>query len=128
MSPDFTLRFRVLLVAESKGEADVISRTMGAGLSGWPGAKETHISEPVEHRRPPGRTAAPQRSVAEDWLFRYLAGAGPVPARKVIDAADAAGVSHRTLRRAADKLGVIREPKMGGSNTTWALPKEKTDA
>jgi hypothetical protein len=121
MSPDYTLRFRVIVDLPSKEEADNIAKTMGAGLSGFPTAKETFVEEPYEHRVP-RRPPAPQRTDAADWLRRYLGGSDPVPARKVIEAADAQGISHRTLRRAADAVGVVRNPASGGSNTTWALP------
>jgi predicted DNA-binding transcriptional regulator AlpA len=66
--------------------------------------------------RPPER-----RHAAEVWLQSRLA-SGKVAAHDVYEDAEMAGIAARTLRKAADALGVIRDPAGGGPNVTWELP------
>lgn len=53
-------------------------------------------------------------------VLRAALADGPRPAGEVAAAAARAGVSVRTLRRAADALGVVRTRV--GTGTTWSLP------
>jgi hypothetical protein len=68
------------------------------------------------HRPPDKRTAT------AEWLARYLFDAKkPVKAKTVREDARQYGLTMRTLRRAADDMGVIRKPSGGGVNCTWEL-------
>lgn len=60
-----------------------------------------------------------ERQTATAWLTAYLAG-GPVLATQVYRAALAAGHKRHTLRRAADGMGVVKEPR-SGPTCHWAL-------
>jgi putative DNA primase/helicase len=65
------------------------------------------------------------RKAAEDWLRKLLAG-GEVPAAKVKEEAKAAGMNFRTVQRAADELGVIREKNTFNGGWQWRFPKPGT--
>jgi len=65
------------------------------------------------------------RLAAEDWLRKLLA-TGEVPAAKVKGEAKAAGMSFRTVQRAADELGVIREKNTFDGGWQWRFPKPGT--
>jgi putative DNA primase/helicase len=67
-----------------------------------------------------------RRKEAAEWLGEYLAQSGqPVPARKVITAAKAVGVSEAALWRASDKLRVLkRKPGGSGVGWEWSLPSK----
>jgi hypothetical protein len=70
----------------------------------------------------PGRKPE-KRAQATEWLIQYLAAAaGPVPSKQVQEDAKVQEISARTVRRAADELGVIRTPSTGGPKCTWELP------
>lgn len=74
--------------------------------------------------RPPDKRAA-----ACEWLTNYLFDAGePVKSGQVMEDAKQYGMSAKTLRRAADEMGVLRNPPGGGRNCTWELPQEIIDA
>ncbi len=72
-------------------------------------------------------TEAPRRGQrrqdATEWLRAELA-AGPRSRAEIAAAAGGAGIAARTLRRAADDLGVVSRP--GGYQTewSWSLPAE----
>jgi hypothetical protein len=73
--------------------------------------------------RPPDKRAA-----AAEWLTTYLADAGgPVKASVVQEDAKQYGMAAKTLRRAADDMGVLKEPPGGGRGCTWDLPDEVKD-
>ncbi|MGH7372288.1 MAG: hypothetical protein ACREJK_10655 [Candidatus Methylomirabilales bacterium] len=59
---------------------------------------------------------------AEEFLREVLDG-GPVPAKQVIQEAKEAGISEKTLRRAASRLGVGREKKGMAGPWVWTLPR-----
>jgi hypothetical protein len=83
------------------------------------------VSEPHKHRISSGRPAT-ERQLAERWLVHFMHAQGrdaPVPPGRVFDAAVQAGISRRTLRRAARSIGVIKDPPAGAA-TRWSLPKE----
>jgi hypothetical protein len=65
------------------------------------------------------------RLAAEDWLRQLLA-AGDVSAAKVKAEAKAAGMNYRTVQRAADALGVIREKNTFDGGWQWRFPKPGT--
>ena len=120
--PEYTLRFAVQVTAADP--SGLPTEEMIAALKAFPDVKDVWSKEPYEHQlaEHPGRPAE-SRDAAERWLRMFLTmRIEPVPARLVIDAAEKAGISHRTLRRAADKLGVVRFPR-GGTKVTWSLPR-----
>jgi hypothetical protein len=67
------------------------------------------------------------RKAAEDWLRQLLA-AGEVPAAKVKAEAVAAGMNYRTVQRAADALGIIREKNSFDGGWQWRFPKAASAA
>jgi hypothetical protein len=69
--------------------------------------------------RPPDKRAA-----AAEWLTQYLAGNGVSPAGKVQEDSKQYGMAAKTLRRAADDMGVVKNPPGGGRNCTWDLPDD----
>lgn len=70
--------------------------------------------------RPPDKRAA-----AAEWLTTYLAEAGgPVKSSVVQEDAKQYGMASKTLRRAADDMGVVKAPPGGGRNCTWDLPDD----
>lgn len=75
----------------------------------------------------PGKTGRPpdKRAAAAEWLTNYLAmAAKPVLSGKVQEDAKQYGMATKTLRRAADDMGVVKAPPGGGRNCTWDLPDD----
>jgi RNA polymerase sigma factor (sigma-70 family) len=73
--------------------------------------------------KPAAKPVRRPRDIAADWLTGYLTCHGTVPFHQVSLDARSADISERTLRRAADRAGVIRtrvEPPYG--QVLWALP------
>ncbi len=69
--------------------------------------------------------------LAQEFLTELLA-EGPVPHREVVDAAEQAGISMRTARRAKQELGVrsvaVREAgERGVRGWEWRLPEDRND-
>jgi hypothetical protein len=62
------------------------------------------------------------RKAAEDWLREILAN-GEVAAAKVKAEAEEAGMNYRTVQRAADTLGIIREKNGFDGGWQWRFPK-----
>lgn len=76
----------------------------------------------------PGRPPDRRRAAAE-WLSKLLFDKGkPVKAGAVFEDAKQYGLSAKTVRRAADDMGVVRKPPGGGRNCTWELPDEVIEA
>jgi hypothetical protein len=72
----------------------------------------------------PGRPDT-KRKAAMEWLTAYLAAAlKPVKAGLVIEDAKQAGMAVKTLKNAANEIGVERNPPGGGKNCTWRLSDE----
>jgi hypothetical protein len=74
-----------------------------------------------------GKMGAPdaKRKDATEWLIAFLANAGePVAAGEVIEQAKKKGMAVKTLKRAAQEIGVLRNPPGGGRNCTWELPDD----
>lgn len=66
--------------------------------------------------RPPDKRAA-----AAEWLAQYLAEAGkPVLGSEIMQDAKQYGISEKTIRRAAQEIGVIKQPP-SGKNCAWSL-------
>jgi len=68
-----------------------------------------------------------KREAAIEWLRAELAN-GPAGAGAVFAAAQAAGHSVKTVRRAAAELGVVRTPPGGGRNCSWQLREAEGEA
>jgi hypothetical protein len=76
---------------------------------------------------------ADKRAQACEWLTQYLweklaAGDGSYPTLGTVVQEDAlqAGMSYRTVRRAADDMKIIKSGK-GGTGVTWSLPSAVID-
>ncbi|MBF6358376.1 AAA family ATPase [Nocardia higoensis] len=67
---------------------------------------------------------AQDRSEAEQWLFDYLTEQGSAPAREVKADAKKAGIAERTLKRAAQKLGVVYTSAGYPRVSHWSLPAQ----
>ena len=82
-------------------------------------------SQPLPSRMGLGRGGRPptERDAAEQWLVGVLSD-GPRPAGEILAAGVAAGHSQKTIRRAADRLGVLRDPPGGGRSCRWLLPAD----
>ena len=65
-----------------------------------------------------------KRAAAAEWLTTYLAqnNGAPVKSGLVIEDAKQNQITTRTLRNAADDMGIIKTPPGGGKNVTWELP------
>lgn len=73
--------------------------------------------------RPPDKRAA-----AAEWLTNYLAAKGkPIRAGLVFEDAKQYGMTAKTLRKAADDMGIVKMPPGGGRTCTWELPDDIKD-
>ena len=77
-------------------------------------------ARPLPSRIGTGRPPT-ERNAAEQWLITALS-AGSRSAGEVFAAGIEAGHSQKTVRRAADALGVLRDPPGGGRRCRWLLP------
>lgn len=59
-------------------------------------------------RLPAGHSSSVERARARDLIVQLLGRGGRRPAKEVIARAEAEGINTRTLRRAADDLGVLK--------------------
>jgi phage-related protein len=118
--PDFTVRLVVQMRADKLSDID--DDAMVDALLQFPGAKQAWSNGVTEHRKI-GRSTV-EREIAIRWLEAYLRRHGAVRAGQVQSDAVDAGIARRTLRRASEDLGVVKNPPSGGSNVTWSLPKE----
>ena len=68
----------------------------------------------------------PKREAASEWLTNHLAAQGQAKVPDIKAAARVEDIAWRTMRRAADELGVIKQPHGHGprSYTTWELPPD----
>jgi hypothetical protein len=84
-----------------------------------------------ESKSQPGKVGRPpeKRAAAAEWLTNYLAQAGgPVLSSTIQEHAKHYGMSVKTLRRAADDMGVVKTPPGGGRHCTWDLNDDVKDA
>lgn len=93
-------------------EADPISMTADDALA---------LENEPEDRKP-GPKPEPRNRAAE-WLHGLLK-SGPLEANVVKQEAEAAGFVWRTVQRAAETIGLIREKRHFGNGWTWKLPSE----
>lgn len=76
----------------------------------------------------PGRPPT-KRAEAAEWLTKLLYSKGKLKAKTVFeDAVFQGSISSKTLRRAADDLGVIKTPPGGGHDCVWELPPKMIKA
>jgi len=66
------------------------------------------------------------RNAAKDWLAKLLAN-GDMPAATVKTEGKAAGLAWRTVQRAAEALGIIREKNAFKDGWQWRFPKPGTE-
>jgi putative DNA primase/helicase len=84
----------------------------------------TETADEILRQAKTGNARAREREQAKQFLLDLLAD-GPVPSTTVYADGDEAGLAARTLRRAADDLGIERN-KMGlKDGWEWALPDTK---
>jgi hypothetical protein len=79
----------------------------------------------------PGKVGRPadKRAAAAEWLTTYLADAGKaVQSSKIQEDAKQYNMSPKTLRRAAEDMGVVKNPPGGGRLCTWDLPQDVKEA
>jgi hypothetical protein len=95
-----------------EGEPDIVKVAWGEASSMT--ADDVLQPEDIEERS--------ERMEAMDWLCEFLSD-GPVPAKKIEEAAESAGHAWRTVRRAKDALGI--KPHKDGFQglSSWQLPK-----
>lgn len=116
-------------------EGDGLAFTIGGGppAIAWerePVAMSADDALAVENGGESGAKPGPEpeaRRAAADWLRKLLA-CGEVEAGKVKAEATSAGLAWRTVQRAADELGVIREKNSFSAGWQWRLPKTATGA
>lgn len=94
-------------------------------------AEELEVFDPMRlfANKTPGKVgrSPDKRAAAGEWLTVYLATAGgPVAAGLVQEDAKQHGMAIKTLRRAADDMGIVKSAK-GGPNVTWDLPDDVKD-
>lgn len=83
-----------------------------------------------ESKSQPGKVGRPpdKRAAAAEWLTTYLADAGkPVLSSTIQEDAKQHAMAAKTLRRAAEDMGIVKAPPGGGRNCTWDLPDEVKD-
>lgn len=97
-------------ITADNGESIEASRTLHVGSS------EVSTSELLRGEQ----AASPERDEARAFLLDHLA-SGPVRSKEVLEAAKAAGVSEKTLRRARDEISNLVVKKKGSSGWYWAL-------
>jgi hypothetical protein len=67
-----------------------------------------------------------KRAAAAEWLAtRMMAkGGAPIAAKEILGDAKNVGITGKTIRRAADDMGIVRNPPQGGPACTWDLPAD----
>jgi len=95
------------------GKRIVSSRIAWDGLSAW--TADTLAAHAMNNED------RPRANEAQDWLKDALLG-GSRLAKELFRAADSDGIPRRTLQRAADVLGVLKERRGFGEGSNWSLP------
>jgi hypothetical protein len=83
-----------------------------------------------DNKAQPGKVGRPneKRAAAAEWLTTYLTKAGgPVLSSVIQEDAKQYQMSVKTLRRAAEDMGVVKQPPGGGPKCTWDLPDDVKD-
>jgi hypothetical protein len=84
----------------------------------WDPSPVTTTADEVMRTQAPEQTSALRE--AEEWLEEILA--EPTPAGEVSRMAANAGISPKTLRRASESLGIVKEKTGMKGGWTWSLP------
>jgi hypothetical protein len=74
----------------------------------------------------PGRKPD-KRATAAEWLTTHMAiqlAGKPVKAGVIFEDAKQYGFASKTVRRAAEDMGIVKNPPGGGRNCTWDLPAD----
>lgn len=75
-----------------------------------------------------GGRPADKRAAAAEWLTNHIWTAGsPVKAGQVLEDAKQVGLTAKTVRRAAEDMGIVKNPPGGGKGCTWDLPQPVKD-
>lgn len=110
-------------------DVDVVDTSMVADVPFLEVDDELKVFDPMRmfakedtNKRPGPSTE--KRAAAAEWLTGYLAQNGQTKAGVVQEDAKQRGMSAKTLRRAADDMGIVRNPPGGGRNCSWDLPDD----
>jgi len=108
--------------ANLSARAPTLTYTLQGGRLVWTGTTEANADDLISQA--PQQYERPREAEAADWLVAYLVN-GPRRARDVAVAAKRANIAERTLRRAADTLGVAKR-RVGSAaaegHWVWELP------
>ena len=115
----------MVLDAPQRGENRVSRTPQQKALEALPAAS----GDPEASMASTARAAAPSQSRAvrrsvDQWLMNRLE-AGPVKVREIAIAAQAAGMSMRTVERAKRRLGIKAD--RSGKGWCWSLPQDRHD-
>jgi len=113
---------QIKLNVEKRGRA--FRFTVNDGVFEWAGmsdATATEILEP-DAVRDERRTKVQE---AREWLVERLGDGGKHNGKKLLEECESADIAPKTLRRAANELGVVMERERGeGGRWYWSLPSE----
>ena len=120
--PDIKTAVQIKLNVEKRGRA--FRFTVNDGVFEWAGmsdATATEILEP-DAVRDERRTKVQE---AREWLVERLGDGGKHNGKKLLEECESADIAPKTLRRAANELGVVMERERGeGGRWYWSLPSE----
>ena len=108
-----TLGYKIEGVTFPSNTPIITSRIVWDGESSWTADALAAQAMGTEER--------PRAEEALDWLRDALTD-GKRPAKELFRAAEADGISHRTLQRAADVLKVNKARRGFGEGSEWSLP------
>jgi putative DNA primase/helicase len=104
-------------------------RIVGGAVQWEAGTVEQKADEAIEDEAPDkaaGRKPT-ERTTAARWLWDELSDMQEHPVASIKEATASAGMSWRTIQRAADEIDVIRHRATFGSGYTWRLPRSGDD-
>lgn len=124
LSPDSEKRERRLLLP-GKNNLAAVASGLAFTISGNPAhivwesdAIELTADDALAMEEDEGDLSA--RDEAVRWL-KFALASGPRPGKEIQEKAEADGIKNRTLRRASEKLGVIKGPSGFGGKWEWRL-------
>lgn len=124
--PDYADEHHFLLALGKSnfGPAEALSfqtvlHTSGTVILDWIGQKQVSAQEILDFGA--SHSSASQLEIALDLLYSLLQ-FGPKPQRDIMVAARKNCISEKTVRRAADRIG-IRSRRIGDAYWAWELPK-----
>jgi hypothetical protein len=107
-------------------EAAVIETDAGPATTSrllWKGESKKTIRDVLEQVADKGHGP---RQTAEKWLRAHMKQGEAILSSKLKEEAESAGIRERTLERAADTLGVIKD-RSAFPRTTWCLPEDQEE-